>query len=91
MASHARVGESETLHATMGLVHDEAQSAQVRYGDFASMHEALGVLDEEFQELKLAIFMRQQNPHRSECVRKEAVQVAAVALRIAEQAGRVTR
>ena len=70
----------------------EAERAQLTYGDFASMHEAYGVLAEEVAELFEGVRMHQSTePERGKRIRAEAIQVAAVALRIAEQAGRVTR
>ena len=80
----------------------EACAAQAKFGDFASMHEGYGVLAEEVAELFEAVRMRhgqfkegRDDAHpflrRQDCIRAEAIQVAAVALRIAEQAGRVTR
>jgi NTP pyrophosphatase (non-canonical NTP hydrolase) len=70
---------------------DEAELAQEKYGDFASMHEAYGVLAEEVAELFDAIRIKQLQPTRPRLIRAEAIQVAAVALRIAEQASRVLR
>ncbi len=78
----------------MSLIDDvaaEAARAQERYGDFASMHEAYGVLAEEVAELFDAVRLRQGDKSRGEAIRREALQVAAVALRMADQAGRVTR
>ncbi len=85
---------------TITIVVSEVARADGQYGDFASMHEGLGVLLEEFQELVDAIRMK-QGTHginklgrlmtRGECIREEAIQVAAVAIRIAAQAERVTR
>lgn len=57
----------------------EADRAKARYGDFTSTHEALGVLVEEMDELREAV--------RSNvliAIEREAIQVAAVALRLAE-------
>ncbi len=71
-------------------VRDEAESAQKKYGDFASMHEAYGVLAEEVAELFEAVRLRQGGT-RGERIRAEAIQVATVAMRMAEQAMRVTR
>ena len=65
--------------------------AQHRYGDFASMHEAFGVLAEEVTEFLEAVRLRQDNPDRADRLRQEALDIAAVCLRIAEQAERVTR
>jgi NTP pyrophosphatase (non-canonical NTP hydrolase) len=74
------------------LVRAEIDAAQARYGDFSSMHEAYGVLAEEVAELFEAVRLKQDGGSiRENRIRAEAIQVAAVALRIAEQAGRVTR
>jgi hypothetical protein len=75
------------------LIEDEAVAAESKFGDFASMHEAYGVLAEEVAELFEAIRLKQDDvgTRRPTQIRAEAIQVAAVALRIAEQAGRVTR
>jgi len=75
----------------------EADVAQGRFGDFASMHEAYGVLAEEVDELFDAVKLPQPLGSdvglttRASMIEREAIQVAAVAMRIAEQARRVTR
>ena len=56
----------------------EAAQAQDKYGDFTSSHEGLGVLIEEFDELKSAI-----HANDLAAIEIEAIQVSAVALRIA--------
>jgi NTP pyrophosphatase (non-canonical NTP hydrolase) len=56
----------------------EAERAEVTYGPFTSTHEALGVLIEEVDELRAAI--HQDNVV---AIRDEALQVAAVAFRLA--------
>lgn len=76
---------------TLTAVVSEAGEAQESYGDFASMHEAYGVLAEEVVELFEAVRLNQGRPERRKAIRHEAIQVAAVALRIAAQAGRVNR
>ena len=81
----------ERLHRILGAVGDEASKCQSSYGDFASMHEAYGVLAEEVSELFDAIRMKQRLPTRPQLIELEAIQIAAVALRIAEQARRVLR
>lgn len=58
---------------------EECEYAQARYGNFASTHEALGVLTEEYNELIEAI-----RGSRMDHIRGEALQVSAVALRLAE-------
>lgn len=57
----------------------EAMSADDRYGGFHSTHEGLGVLAEEIDELCEAI-----RSNKLKHVYREAVQVSAVALRIAD-------
>ena len=64
--------------SVIGDLADEAAVAQERYGPFASTHEAFGVLAEEIQELLDAI-----RANAMESVRTEALQVAAVAARLA--------
>lgn len=60
-------------------VRSEMDRAHSRYGDFFSTHEALGVLTEEYHELVEAV---RKNALSS--VQLEALQLAAVALRLAE-------
>lgn len=57
----------------------QREYAETKYGPFTSTHEGYGVLCEEQEELLQAI--RDNNP---EAVFTEAIQVAAVAQRIAE-------
>ena len=57
----------------------EMIGAEEKYGDFTSTHEGLGVLTEEVTELVEAV--RSNIPGN---VYREAVQVAAVAIRMAE-------
>lgn len=59
-------------------IYEEIVTAERRYGDFTSSHEGLGVLMEELHELVQAI-----RANKSESIRTEAIQVAAVATRIA--------
>lgn len=60
---------------------EEIREAEERYGAFASTHEALGVLTEEYQELIEAI--RKNDAY---AVITEAIQIAAVCARLADQA-----
>ncbi len=69
-----RIGGKTALSEILG----EARRSQARYGDFTSTHEALGVLCEEMAELQSAV-----HSNMLESVRHEAIQVAAVALRLA--------
>lgn len=57
----------------------EIREAECKYGHPSSTHESLGVLLEEVHELTEAI---RQNS--AGAIQKEAIQVAAVALRLAE-------
>ena len=82
---------TEAMHKVMGMAADEAERAQEQYGNFASMHEAWGVLAEEFAELTEAIRLGQKVPNRPDRIEAEAIQSAAVCLRIAEQARTVLR
>jgi NTP pyrophosphatase (non-canonical NTP hydrolase) len=53
-------------------------AANRRYGPFSSTHEALGVASEEFDELRTAI-----HSNDLAAIRSEALDLAAVALRLA--------
>jgi NTP pyrophosphatase (non-canonical NTP hydrolase) len=61
-------------------IHEEAEAAREKYGDFTSTHEAYGVLAEEVAELLDAI-----RSNKRFSVQREAMQVAAVATRLAQQ------
>lgn len=69
----------------------EASKADELFGDFSSAHEGYGVLAEEVAELFDAVRLKQSKADRWTMVEAEAIQVAAVALRIAEQAGAMWR
>lgn len=57
-------------------------AADARYGHFASTHEALGVASEEWDELREAV-----RANDIAAVRAEALDLAAVMLRLWEQLG----
>ena len=65
---------------TVNAIITEALEAEKRYGPYRSTHEAFGVLAEEVAELLDAI---RSNSPGSVC--REAIQVAAVAMRLADQ------
>lgn len=67
------------MSKVQGEILVEVRRAEETYGSLHSTHEGYGVLAEEVAELLDAI--RSNDPHE---VRKEAVQVSAVALRLAE-------
>ena len=58
----------------------ELERATDLHGPMASPHEGYAVLLEEVDELKTHVFMKQKNRELAE-MRKEAIQVAAMALR----------
>lgn len=56
--------------------------ASKKFGPFHSSHEGFAVLHEEFDELKAEVWKNgTKHPDRDANMRKEAVQVAAMALR----------
>ena len=81
-----QLDNAERMHCAMGGAHDIATKAREKYGPFASMHEAYGVLAEEVAELFDAVRLRQDNDQRLLMIEREALDVAAVALRIAAEA-----
>lgn len=68
----------EIVAETLAQIDAERERADKRYGVFASSHEGLGVLVEECDELRDAV--RSNNLTE---IRLEAIQIAAVAARIA--------
>lgn len=81
----------EAMAIAIDTVDEEMAAAANKFGPFASMHEAWGVLAEEVEELTEAIRMKQGDPARAGSIEREAIQVAAVALRIAIEARTCTR
>lgn len=63
-------------------VFTEWKTARAKFGPFHSSHEGFAVLHEEFDELKTEVWKNgEKHPDREAQMRKEAVQVAAMALR----------
>lgn len=62
----------------------EASLAMAKWPAYNSAHEGYGVLAEEFAELIEHVFTKQENRDLA-AMRKEAIQVAAVALRFAAE------
>ena len=61
-------------------VNSHIERSQDRYGDFKSVHEAIGVALEEWDELRSAM-----HDNDLEDVRAEAIDLAAVLIRLASQ------
>ena len=61
-------------------IKSEAKEAQSRYPAFNSPHEGLAVIQEEFEELKAEVF-KNHNSRRTDLMRNEAKQLAAMAVR----------
>ena len=78
MTAVLRTTDPGTLDGITEAVHNEVAYADSRYGSFTSTHEGFGVLAEEVAELLEAV-----RSNDAEIITLEAVQVAAVATRIA--------
>ncbi len=65
---------------------EEFETITAKYARFHSAHEAYGVLLEEVDELWDEV-KRRDSPERLARIREEAIQVAAVALRIVAELG----
>jgi hypothetical protein len=63
-------------------VKHELEAAVNAFPPFNSEHEAFAILKEEVDELWEAVRMKQSDPARIEAIRAEAIQVAAMALRL---------
>jgi NTP pyrophosphatase (non-canonical NTP hydrolase) len=69
-----------TSQATAVDLAKRIKAADARYGNFTSVHEALGVAVEEWDELRRAI-----HSNGLGAVREEALDLAAVLIRLADQ------
>jgi NTP pyrophosphatase (non-canonical NTP hydrolase) len=65
-------------------IREELTMARRVYPDFHSGHEAYATLLEEVDELWDAVKMNQRRPERRARMRSEAIQVAAMAIRLIE-------
>lgn len=65
-----------------GELNEEYKKAVAMYKPFHSAHEGFAILLEEVEELKREVFVR-QSQHNYSKMRKEAIQVATMAIRFA--------
>ena len=72
--------EDKVVVDAISLVVDELKEATSNYGPFHSTHEGLAVILEEYRELEHEVF-RKQSTYDFEKMRKEATQLAAMAVR----------
>ena len=88
----------ETLQQMADLAIAEATASNTKFGEYNSLHEAWAVLFEEVDELKDEMRKKQiEEPiefyhpemRSPTAIKKEAIQIAAVALRIAQDAERM--
>lgn len=87
----------ELKQDTVELIRAELASIPEQHHNFRNVHEGLGVLREEYMELEQEMFFGEKaskkypNPNGTpdeiwkERIRKEAVQVAAMAIRIIQE------
>lgn len=85
--------EKQTVEAALADVFQEIDIATLNNPPFNSAHEGFAVINEEFDELKEHVWMKQRN-RDIPAMRKEAVQLAAMAVRFmldvcSEERGRV--
>lgn len=79
LAEHGTIG-GKTLDDVLIEVGDEVVAAEAKWPPMNSAHEAYGVLTEEYRELEAHVFLNQKK-RDIEAMRKEAIQVAAMAVR----------
>ena len=72
------------LYAAAEAAINEAKAAAEKWPKYSSAHEGFAVLLEEVDELKEHVWKQQTNRDLDE-MRKEAIQIAAVALRFATE------
>ena len=73
---------NKKLIAILERVGIECESATEQYGAFNSAHEGYAILLEEMDELWEIVKMKQKDPNRNYLMPPEAIQVAAMAIRL---------
>lgn len=83
-------GEDEKMFGILDEVRIELERAQSRFGPMHSAHEGIAVVEEEFLELREAIYRMKWDASEKNCgpyardlahIRVEAIQLAAMAVR----------
>lgn len=86
--SHLQLGREEPTLNPYGKAMDDVEveltNAVEAWPPMNSAHEAYGVLQEEVDEFKAIVFQKQKN-RDLQAMRKELIQIAAVALRSAAE------
>jgi hypothetical protein len=72
----------EDLRSCVSAVITELMTARSKFPPFNSAHEGWGILREEMLELEREFMRKQSDKERPEAIKREAVQVAAMALRL---------
>lgn len=85
-------GDKDIVREVQAAVADELFAARLNWPEFNSAHEGFGVLREEYKELDTHVLTNQKRRDLP-AMRKEAIQLAAMAMRFAievcnEQVGR---
>jgi hypothetical protein len=80
--SRVKFDKHASVFNTINEVIDEVQSSGEKFPPFNSAHEGFAVLLEEVDELKAHVWMNQKKRDLG-AMRKEAIQVAAMAIRFA--------
>jgi hypothetical protein len=77
----------ERLDTILKLVKNEFLKATEKFGAFHNAHEGFAVLLEEVDELWDNVKLNQKSQNRNRLIREEAIQVAAMAIRIINDLG----
>ena len=72
---------AKSLAEVLDDVWSEVERAEKKHKPMHSAHEGLSVIWEEFEELKVEVFKGGSTPRDLPAMRKEAVEVAAMAVR----------